>query len=198
MEKESQSQLLDAELLELDPKPCLWHPRGSELPVGGTCGDTEGTWAQGVGTVRGPIAGEKGMFPLPDQDSITDFALILQSAYHAEKDLKILQRWQKKTENWGWCSYCLMLLFGWGSRWALISWCNWDKWFLSVEPASRGEKYLTLILTQISCLSWLESVELNTLTFTASDFISNYCMMNWYMITFLYSSMANALLISHP
>lgn len=119
------------------------------------CGGTEGTWAQGVSTVTGPAAGKRGIFPLPDQDRITYFTLILQTvnllfAYSAEKDLKILQSWQKKDKKPG------------DVVPAVSSGClggdPGEFWFPGVTETN--ESYLLRLMVQgrkihITCLNWV-------------------------------------------
>ena len=109
------------------------------------CRDAEGTCARGVSRGKGPVAGKRWILPLPDQDSISYFMPILQTikllfASSAEKELKILQSWLKKGKKQDWCYCCLILLFGWGIGWVLISRCNWDKRLLSAEVDGAGEQ----------------------------------------------------------
>lgn len=120
MEKGSQSQLLAVEvsdgLLELDPNPCLWHPKGAEpllpMPSGGEGVPQPCRDAWGVSRGKAPAAGKRWIFPLPDQDSISYFNLILQTikllfTYSARKELKISQRWLRKGKTPG----LMLLLF---------------------------------------------------------------------------------------
>lgn len=101
-EKESQSQLLAMEagdgLLELANTPGVELANTSGVQVGrvSPCRDAEGTCGQGVSRGKGPAAGKRGIFPLPDQHSVSYFTLILQTkkllfAYSVEKELKIWQ-----------------------------------------------------------------------------------------------------------
>lgn len=76
------------------------------------CRDAEGTCAQGVSRRKAPAAGKRRIFPLPDQDSISYFTLILQTikllfTYSAEKELKIWQICLKKGKKPG----LMLLLF---------------------------------------------------------------------------------------
>lgn len=53
---------------------------------------------------------------------------------------KNIAKLTKKDKNLG-MRFLLSDLAVWvGSRWGLISWCSWDKWFLSVEAGNAGEK----------------------------------------------------------
>lgn len=195
MEKERQSQLLDSGgCWNWTQSPACDTPGvQSYLLVGlvSPCGDTEGTWAQGVGTGKGPVAGERGIFPLPDQDSTTYFALILQFACSTEEDLKILQRWQKKTKVGDDVSAVWSCCLGGGSG---------ELWFPGVTETNYS--YLLRLMekkphTSAASAGWkmwnYTHSHLQTLTS-----LVNYHTMNWYMVTFLYSPMANAQLISHP